>query len=176
MSESISSGDAAGMAGKPVKDSCVVVSQVMQPSDANPAGNVHGGTIMKLIDTAAGVVAVRHSRSNAVTASVDRLDFHHPTFIGDLLIISASLNMTGKTSMEIGVRAEAENLASGKRRHIASAYLTYVAMDADLKPCPILPVIPETAEEKRRNHEAQFRRKARLAEKQFEKESVTPPV
>jgi len=84
--------------------------------------------------------------------------------------------MTGKTSMEIGVRAEAENLASGKRRHIASAYLTYVAMDADLKPCPILPVIPETAEEKRRNHEAQVRRKARLAEKQFEKESVTPPV
>ncbi len=159
--------------GKPVGDSSVIVSQVMQPPDANPAGNVHGGTIMKLIDTAAGVVAVRHSRCNAVTASVDRLDFHHPAFIGDLLIISASLNMTGKTSMEIGVRVEAETLMSGKRRHIASAYLTYVALDANLKPRNIPPVIAETDEEKRRNREAQARRKARLAEKHFERASET---
>lgn len=157
--------------GKRVKDSRVIVSQVMQPADANPAGNVHGGTIMKLIDNAAGVVAIRHSRCNAVTASVDRLDFHHPAFLGDLLIFSASLNMTGRTSMEIGVRVEAENLMSGKRRHIASAYLTYVALDADLKPRPIEPVVVETAEEKRRNKEAMARRQARLAEKTQEKES-----
>lgn len=157
--------------GKPVGNSSVIVSQVMQPSDTNPAGNVHGGTIMKLIDSAAGVVAVRHSRCNAVTASVDRLDFHHPAFIGDLLILSASLNMTGKTSMEIGVRVEAETLMSGKRRHIASAYLTYVAIDTNLKPRMIPPVIAETDEEERRNREAQARRKARLAEKHFERES-----
>ena len=174
MNETISKG--SSITGKAVRESCVVVSQVMQPADANPAGNVHGGTIMKLIDTAAGVVALRHCRSNAVTASVDRLDFHHPTFVGDLLILSASLNMTGKTSMEIGVRAEAENLMNGERRHIASAYLTYVALDAGLKPSPIPPVIAETEAEKRRNREAQARRKARLSEKQGEKASITPAV
>jgi uncharacterized protein (TIGR00369 family) len=157
--------------GKRVKDSRVIVSQVMQPADANPAGNVHGGTIMKLIDNAAGVVAIRHSRCNAVTASVDRLDFHHPAFVGDLLILSASLNMTGRTSMEIGVRVEAENLMTGKRRHIASAYLTYVALDSKLKPRPIEQVIVETQEEKRRNREAIARRQARLTEKTKEKES-----
>lgn len=157
---------------KRVKDSRVTVSQVMQPADANPAGNVHGGTIMKLIDNAAGVVAIRHSRCNAVTASVDRLDFHHPAFVGDLLILSASLNMTGRTSMEIGVRVEAENLMTGKRRHIASAYLTYVALDSDLKPRPIEQVVVETEEEKRRNREAIARREARLAEKTKEKESA----
>lgn len=164
------------VSGKPVKESRVIVSQVMQPADANPAGNVHGGTIMKLIDNAGGVAAVRHCRGNAVTASVDRLDFHHPAFIGDLLILSASLNMTGKTSMEIGVRVEAENLLSGKRRHIASAYLTYVALDADLKPRAVMPVITETPEEERRNREARARRKARLAEKKYEQESGHPAI
>ncbi|MBA2881362.1 uncharacterized protein (TIGR00369 family) [Desulfosalsimonas propionicica] len=157
--------------GKPVKDSMVIVSQVMQPADANPAGNVHGGTIMKLIDNSAGVVAIRHSRGNAVTASVDRLDFHHPAFVGDLLILSASLNLTGRTSMEIGVRVEAETLLTGQRRHIASAYITYVGLDAQMKPRPIAPVIVRTPEEKRRNKEAMARRKARLAEKTSEKES-----
>lgn len=157
--------------GKRVKDSRVVVSQVMQPADANPAGNVHGGSIMKLIDNAAGVVAIRHSRCNAVTASVDRLDFHHPAFVGDLLILFASMNMTGTTSMEIGVRAEAEDLMSGERRHIASAYLTYVGLDPEMKPRKIPPLVPETAEEKRRNREALARREARLAEKKSESES-----
>ena len=157
--------------GKPVKDSMVIVSQVMQPADANPAGNVHGGSIMKLIDNAAGVVSIRHSRCNAVTASVDRLDFHHPAFVGDLLILFASMNMTGTTSMEIGVRVEAEDLMSGERRHIASAYLTYVGLDPAMKPRKIPPLIPETAEEKRRNREARARREARLAEKKSENES-----
>jgi uncharacterized protein (TIGR00369 family) len=156
---------------KTMAESRVIVSQVMQPSDANPAGNVHGGTIMKIIDTAAGVVAIRHSRCNAVTASVDRLDFHYPAYVGDLLIISANLNMTGRTSMEIGCRAEAEDLMTGKRRRIASAYLTYVALDPEGKPRQIPPVVAETAEDKRRNREAQARRKTRLAEKQSEKQT-----
>ncbi|MBS3755706.1 MAG: acyl-CoA thioesterase [Desulfobacterales bacterium] len=160
-----------GLSGKRVKDSRVVVSQVMQPADANPAGNVHGGSIMKLIDNAAGVVAIRHSRCNAVTASVDRLDFHYPAFVGDLLILFAGMNMTGTTSMEIGVRAEAEDLMSGERRHIASAYLTYVGLDPEMNPRKIPPLIPETAEEKRRNREARARREARLTEKKSESES-----
>ncbi len=155
--------------GKTVKESRVIVSQVMLPQDANPAGNVHGGTIMKLIDSAAGVVAVRHSRKNAVTASVDRIDFHHPAYIGDLLIIMASLNLTGRTSMEIGARVEAENLLSGERRHIASAYLTFVALDEQGRPTSVPPVIPETDDEKRRNREAVERRKMRLEEKRRER-------
>jgi uncharacterized protein (TIGR00369 family) len=147
---------------KTVKDSQVIVSQVMQPADANPAGNVHGGTIMKLIDNAAGVVAFRHSRRNSVTASVDQIDFHFPAFIGDLLIIKASLNLVGKTSMEIGARVESENLITGKTRHIASAYLTFVALDDNHKPCAVPGLIFETDEEEERNRAAQIRRKHRL--------------
>ena len=147
---------------KTVNVSRVTVSQVMQPADANPAGNVHGGTIMKLIDNAAGVVAFRHSRCNSVTASVDQIDFHFPAFIGDLLIIKASLNLVGKTSMEIGARVESENLLTGKTRHIASAYLTFVALDKNLKPVQVPGLILETDKEKKRNADAQARRKARL--------------
>ncbi len=153
------------MKNKTVKESRVTVSQVMQPADANPAGNVHGGTIMKLIDNAAGVVAFRHSRCNSVTASVDQIDFHYPAFIGDLLTIKASLNLVGKTSMEIGARVESENLLTGQTRHIASAYLTFVSLDDKLKPVQVPELIFETDKEKQRNADAQARRKIRLAEK-----------
>jgi len=110
------------MEGKRVRDSSTVMAQVMNPQDANPAGNVHGGVIMKLIDTVAGTVAIRHARANAVTASFDRLDFHCPAFIGDFVTLRASLNLVGRTSMEVGIRVEAENLITGERRHMASAY------------------------------------------------------
>lgn len=138
------------------------MAQLMNPQDANPAGNVHGGVIMKLIDTAAGVVAIRHSRSNAVTASVDRLNFHSPIFIGDLVMFKASLNMVGKSSMEIGVRVESENLRTGEVRHTASAYLTYVALGDDGHPVTVPPLILETEEDVRRNCGAAKRRKLRL--------------
>lgn len=154
---------------KTVKESRVIVSQVMLPEDANPAGNVHGGTIMKLIDNAAGVVATRHSRCNCVTASVDQIDFHHPAFIGDLLIIKASLNLVGKTSMEIGARVESENLLTGESRHIASAYLTFVALDSRLKPVMVPRLIFETDKEKERNCAAIARRKHRLEVKNAQK-------
>ncbi len=158
------------MESKKVSETSVTMSQIMQPEDANVAGNVHGGTIMKLIDSAAGVVAVRHCRSNAVTASVDRVDFHNPAYIGDLLIIKASMNMVGTTSMEIGVRVEAERLLKGDRFHIASAYLTYVSLDENMKPKSVEQLILETESEKRRNQEALVRRKMRLDEKKREKE------
>lgn len=157
------------MEGKKVSESSVVMSQLMSPLDANIAGNVHGGVIMKLIDTAAGVVAVRHARSNSVTASIDRLDFHHPVFIGDFLTLLATLNFVGRTSMEVGVRVEAENLITGERRHTASAYLTYVALDGNGRPMPLPPLILETEEEMRRNREAKARKETRLAEKKKEK-------
>ena len=123
----------------------------MNPQDANPAGNVHGGVIMKLIDTAAGAAAMKHSRSNCVTASVDRLDFHNPVFIGDLVTLRAGLNYTGKSSMEVGVRVESQNLLTGEIRHTVSAYMTFVALDKNGKPIAMPPLILETPEEQRRN-------------------------
>jgi acyl-CoA hydrolase len=98
------------MRGKKVRESSIIFSHVMLPQDANLAGNVHGGVVMKYIDDAAGVVAVRHAQCNVVTASIDRLEFHSPVFIGNLITLKASINMVGRTSMEIGVRVEAEDI------------------------------------------------------------------
>lgn len=153
------------MEGKTVNETRIIMAQMMNPQDANPAGNVHGGVIMKLIDTAAGVAAIRHSRTTVVTASIDRLDFHDPIFIGDLVTFKASLNLVGKSSMEIGVRVEAEDLKTGVIRKTASAYLTYVALGKNGKPVPVPPLILETEEDRRRNCEAQVRRKIRLEAK-----------
>ncbi|MGO9612906.1 MAG: acyl-CoA thioesterase [Dissulfurispiraceae bacterium] len=149
------------MQEKRVSETSVEMAQVMLPQDANPAGNVHGGVIMKLIDTAASVVASRHSRCNAVTASIDRLDFHSPVFVGDLLLLKACLNLVSKTSMEIGVRVEAENYLTGEVRHTASAYLTFVALDKNGRPSEVASLILETDDEKRRHHEALTRRATR---------------
>jgi uncharacterized protein (TIGR00369 family) len=137
----------------------------MGPQDVNNAGNVHGGVIMRLIDNCAGVVAVRHSRSNAVTASIDRLDFLYPVYAGDLVTFKASANYVGKRSMEIGVRVETENLYTGETRHTASAYLTYVALDKSGRPVELPPLILETEDQKRRNQEARSRREVRLRER-----------
>ncbi|HEY94765.1 MAG TPA: acyl-CoA thioesterase [Dehalococcoidia bacterium] len=137
----------------------------MTPQDANLAGNVHGGVIMRLIDDAAYVVATRHCRCNTVTASIDRMDFHNPIYIGDLVSLKASLNLVGKTSMEIGVRVDSENLKTGEMSHGVSAYLTYVALDENGRPTSVPPLILETEEDKRRNTEAQVRRRIRLQER-----------
>jgi len=161
--------------GKRVQDSSVTIAQVMIPQDANPAGNVHGGVIMKLIDTAAAVVASRHARSNTVTASIDRLDFHHPVFVGDLLFFKAGLNMVGRTSMEVGVRVESENLITGEVRHTASAYLTFVALDKEGRPQSVPQLSLETEEEMRRNREARTRRAMRLAERKQEAKCQLEP-
>jgi uncharacterized protein (TIGR00369 family) len=156
------------MEGKTVKESAVIMSQVMGPQDINNAGNVHGGVVMKLIDTAAGVVAIKHARNNAVTASIDRLDFHYPVFAGDLITLKASLNLVGRTSMEIGVRVETENLFTGEVRHTSSAYLTFVCLDKAGRPMTLPPLILETEIEKRRNQEALARREVRLRERNTE--------
>ena len=120
----------------------------MLPADTNPTGNVHGGTIMKLIDNAAYVVAARHTAGNAVTVSIDRLDFHCPVFLGNLLTLKASMNRAGRTSMEVGVRVEAEDLMTGEVRHTSSAYLTFVALGADGRPTPVPDLIAEKDEKK----------------------------
>ena len=159
------------MQGRNVCESMVTLSHVMQPQDANPAGNIHGGVVMKMIDNAAGVVAMRHARSNAVTASIDRLDFHNPVYIGDLVTLRASLNMVGRTSMEIGVRVESEEMTTGKIKHTASAYLTFVALDENGKSLEVAPLILETEEERRRQQNAKLRSTQRNQERRCQRDS-----
>jgi acyl-CoA hydrolase len=154
---------------KSVCESRVEMAQVMLPVDANQAGNVHGGSIMKLIDTAAGIVALRHCRSNVVTASMDRLDFHEPVFIGELVLLRASINYVGETSMEIGVRVEAENLMTGEVRHTNSAYLTMVALDEHRRPRQVPRVVPQTQDERRRFEEGKARAQRRRELRQVRK-------
>lgn len=146
---------------KTAAQSAVTMTHQVLPEDANPAGNVHGGVILKLIDTAAGVVAMRHVRGWAVTASIDRMDFLRPVYVGELVTLKASLNLVGRTSMEIGVRVEAENLLTGEVRHTNSAYLTFVALDEDGCPRPAPPLRAEGEEAERRLREAQRRRDLR---------------
>ena len=150
------------MNGKKVSESALVSTRWMFPSDANPSGNVFGGAIVRYIDEVAAAVAQRHARTNVVIASMDRMDFHTPVKVGDLLTISAAVNYVGRSSMEVGVRVEAENPITGSIRHAASAYATMVALGSDGKPTAAPALIPETDEEKRRFKEAEARRALRL--------------
>ena len=145
------------MKGKPVSESRLVMAQMMTPLDANPSGNVHGGNIMKLADSASGVVAIRHSGRNVVTAVVDRFKFHAPVFIGNLVTLYASLNYVGRSSMEVGVRVEAEDLRTGKKTHTNTSYFVMVALDDEGNPVEVPPLILETDEDRRRNAKARLR-------------------
>ena len=149
--------------GKQVSESALTACRLMLPTDSNPAGYVHGGSIVRYVDEIAGVVAFRHCRTNVVTASIDSMSFLAPVHIGNLLIVKALINYVGRTSIEVGARVEAEDLLKGVTTHTGSCYLTFVALDQDGKPTPAPPVIPVTKEEKRRYREAQERRAIRLA-------------
>lgn len=142
--------------------SSTTVVRIMMPMDANVAGNVFGGSILRLVDEVASIAAFKHARSNVVTASIDRMDFFSPVYIGDLLRLIATTNYVHRTSMEIGVRVEAENPLTGEIRHTGTCFLTYVALDKNRKPIPVPPLKPETEDEKRRWKEAEERRKLRL--------------
>ena len=137
------------------------MAQMMTPLDANAAGNVHGGNIMKLADSASGVVAIRHSGRNCVTATVDRFEFHAPVFVGNLVTLYASLNYVGRTSMEVGVRVEAEDLRTGKKTHTNTSYFVMVALDESGRPVEVPPLILENEDDRRRNLEARRRVEAR---------------
>ena len=150
-------------AGKPVSGSKTVMARTMLPSDANPYGNVHGGEIMKLIDGCAGAAATRHARGRVVTAYIDSLSFLAPVYVGHLVTAKASVNHVGKTSMEVGVRVESEDLLTGKVAHVSSAYLVFVGIDEGGKAVALPPLIAETDEEQRRMRAAEQRRAARLA-------------
>jgi acyl-CoA hydrolase len=150
-----------GLPAKAVSQSAITMSQLMLPSDANPAGSVHGGSILKLVDSAAGVVAVRHCRARVVTARLDEMSFLHPVNIGNLVTLKASVNDTGRTSLEVGVRVEAEDLYTGETWHVGSAYLIFVALDEAGHPTAVPPVLPQTADEVRRQAQARERRARR---------------
>jgi acyl-CoA hydrolase len=138
----------------------------MGPTDANSAGFVHGGVVMKLIDEVAGVAAVRLSRSRVVTAGADRLTFLLPIHVGELVTLRASVNAAWHTSMEVGIRVETENPRTGEARHTNTAYLTMVAVDDDGRPAQVPPLVTGTPDELRREAEAQLRRSNRLAERE----------
>jgi len=145
-------------------ESAMSTARLMMPTDANIMGNVFGGAIMRYMDEIAGLVAWRHAGRNCVTASIDRMSFYAPVYVGNLLILKATVNYVGTTSMEVGVRIEAENLTSGKTTHTGSCHLTFVALNEEGKPIPIVKVFPVTREEKRRFKEAQERRELRERE------------
>ena len=149
--------------GRFVRESISEYSEFALPNDANTLGNVLGGKVMHLVDIAAALAAVRHSRCSVVTVSVDHMSFLHPIHIGQLIVLRSSVNHVFRTSMELGVRVEVENLVTGDIQHTASAYLTFVALDKSGSRLAIPPVIPETEDEKRRYEEAEERRAYRLA-------------
>jgi acyl-CoA hydrolase len=148
----------------------------MGPQDANIAGPVHGGVVMKLCDEAASLAAIRHARERVVTAACDRMTFLVPVFVGELLTLSASVNAVWRSSMEVGVRVEAENPLTGERRHTNTAYLTIVAVDEQGRPIEVRPLVVNDEEGARREREAQIRRSNRLAERQRIKEESSPAV
>lgn len=146
-----------------MRDSRVTISQVMLPSDANPQGNVHGGIIMKLVDEAGAIVAVRHSRCNVVTVAVDSMTFLSPIYVGNLVTFMASLSYVGRTSMEVEVLVEAEDPMTGEKTHTNSAYVVYVALDERSQPHEVPPLLPESDEERERMARGKERQAQRLA-------------
>jgi uncharacterized protein (TIGR00369 family) len=156
-------GSKAPLVPRHPRESMVTLSVVMELSHVNSMGNVHGGEVMKLIDTAAGIAAGRHAGGPTVTVSLDQMSFLNPVHVGSILQVKACVNDVGRTSMEVGVRVEAEDLVTGTRTHTSSAYLVFVALDEGGRPRPVAPVVPETDTERRRQAEARIRREARLS-------------
>jgi acyl-CoA hydrolase len=138
----------------------------MGTGEANLAGNVHGGVIMYICDEVAGIAAVRHCGTRVVTVAMDRMTFINPVYVGHLVTVKATVNAAWRSSMEVGVRVEAENIRSGEVTHTSTAYLTMVALDEDGQPTQVPQIEPQTPDEERRAREAQLRRDNRLAERE----------
>jgi acyl-CoA hydrolase len=154
------------MEARPASESHALLVRWMSITDANSAGFVHGGVVMKLCDEAAGIAAVKHSRRRVVTAAIDRMTFLDPVHVGQLLSCKASVNAVWRTSMEVGVRVEAENPLTGEVRHTSTAYLTMVVLDEHGSPMEAPPLAAESPDEQRRMREAELRRRNRLAERE----------
>jgi acyl-CoA hydrolase len=151
---------------RPPSDSSSELALWIGLPESNSAGNAHGGVIMKLCDEVAGIAAIRHCGQRVVTAGMDRMTFSHPVLVGDLVTVRATVNAAWRSSMEVGVRVEKENVRSRETEHTSTAYLTMVALDDDGRPAPVPPINPVTEDEQRRAREAQVRRDNRLAERE----------
>ncbi len=160
------------MTGKPVSASRVEMTEIVLPSHTNQLGTIFGGQIMAWVDIAGSLAAGRHSRAVCVTASMDAFQFVNPVPLGHFVCIFACVNWAGRTSMEVGVRVNSENPLTGVRTHVATSYLTFVALDHNRKPQPVAPVITTSPEEKRRFKDAELRRASRLKLK----EQLTRPA
>ncbi|MGE0406803.1 MAG: acyl-CoA thioesterase [Candidatus Korobacteraceae bacterium] len=161
---------------RPVKDSQSEMVQLVLPNDTNPLGALLGGTLMHWIDLAAAMAAHRHSRGYAVTASIEHLDFLTPVQVGEMVILRSSVNRAFRTSMEIGVKVWVENFIAGTRRHVSSAYLTFVAVDRQGHRLQVPAVLPESAEEQRRYEDAGRRRAVRQADRDRKKSAKDFPA
>ena len=154
------------MPGRRPSESISIVTHWMGLADANTGGNVHGGRIMFLCDEVAGIAAIRHCGSRVVTAGMDRMTFLEPVMVGELVTFRATVNAAWRTSVEVGVRVEAENVREGRPRHVSTAYLTMVALGDDGRPTAVPAIEPESEAERRRQREADLRRRNRLAERE----------
>jgi acyl-CoA hydrolase len=159
---------------KTVHESRHETSELMMPQHSNNLGNVFGGVVLSMMDKTAAIAAFRHCRNSVVTASIDRVDFREPIHLGDLVVMQASVNFAGRSSMEVGVRVEAEDLLTGRRRHTNSCYLTFVAVDATGRPIEVPDLLPETEDEWRRHSAAKERRRRRLEERVAEQALTSP--
>jgi uncharacterized protein (TIGR00369 family) len=143
----------------------LTLAQVMLPEDANPRGNVHGGALMKLADTAGGVCAMRHTRKRVVTVVMDSMTFEQPVYVGDLVIVHARITWTGRTSIETEVSVDVEHVLTGEMRHISMAYFVYVATDDHGRPTPVAPFEATTPEQRQRWQSAEERRVLRMRQR-----------
>jgi acyl-CoA hydrolase len=163
--------EAQSLTPRPVRESQSEMVEIVLPNDANPLGSLLGGRLMHWIDMAAAMAAHRHSHHYVVTASIDHLDFVTPVRVGEMVVLRSSVNRAFQHSVEVGVKVWVENYIAGSRRHVSSAYLTFVAVDREGHPLPVPPVVPETAEEKRRFADAGHRRELRQAERERKRQN-----
>ncbi len=161
---------------KRIRESQTAISQLMQLTDANPVGNVQGGIIMRLVDEAGGICAARHAGRPVVTVAIDSMAFYSPIYVGNLVTLRASLNYVGTTSMEVGVRVEAEDVLTGEVTHTNSAYLVYVALDEHAQPVKVPPLVADTAEEERRMEEGKQRQRDRLRHRAEKSDQLIPQL
>jgi acyl-CoA hydrolase len=170
--------DNSQLAPRQVRESQSEMVEIVLPNDANPLGALLGGRLMHWIDLAGALAAHRHARTFVVTASIDHLDFLVPVHVGDLVIFRSSVNRVFRTSMEIGVKVWVENYIAGERKHVSSAYLTFVAVDRHGRRLQVPPVVPETEEEKHRYEDAGRRREIRKAnvERKKSRQQVPEPA
>lgn len=158
--------DAANSVGEvTASERRIVLAQVMLPADANPSGDVHGGTLMKLADTAGGIAAARHAKRRVVTAIADSMTFEAPVKVGDLVLLDALVTWVGRTSIEVQVTITAEKVVTGERRRASQSYFVYVALGADARPHEVAPLELRTDAERERFARAETRRQFRLAQR-----------